>query len=180
MIERERRGCMLLGIARDAIAAAYAEVPARWPEPWLEELAATFVTLRLDGELRGCIGSIEAHRPLGMDVHANARGAAYRDSRFAPVASREVGLLEVEVSVLSRPEPLAAHSEAEALAQLRAGIDGVIVEYQGRRATFLPQVWDGLHDPLDFLAQLRLKAELPARFWHRDLRLSRYTVEKHR
>jgi AmmeMemoRadiSam system protein A len=180
MIERERRGRMLLGIARDAIAATFADVPARWPEPWLEEHAASFVTLRLDGELRGCIGSIEARRALGVDVHANARGAAYRDPRFAPVTAREIGLLEVEVSVLSQPQPLAAQSESEALALLRAGIDGVIVEYEGRRATFLPQVWDGLPDPLDFLSQLRLKAELPARFWHRDLRLSRYTVEKHR
>ena len=180
MTERERRGRMLVGIARDAIAAVHAEIPERWPEPWLAEHAASFVTLRLEGDLRGCIGSIEAHRPLGVDVHANARGAAYRDPRFAPVSPREVGFLEVEVSVLSRPEAIAAQSEAEALEAMRAGIDGVIVEYAGRRATFLPQVWESLPDPLDFLSQLRLKAELPARFWHRDLRLSRYTVEKHR
>ncbi len=181
MSERERRGRVLLSIARDALSApAEADAPARWPEPWLEERGATFVTLRLEGELRGCIGSLEARRALGEDVHSNARAAAYRDPRFPPVASHELAALELEVSVLSRPEPMAAGSEPEALAALRAGVDGVLFEYEGRRTTFLPQVWESLPDPLEFLSQLRMKAELPARFWHPHVRLSRYTVEKYR
>ena len=181
MTERERRGAVLLAIARDAIAApAHVPAPERWPEPWLEKRAATFVTLRLGGELRGCIGSLEARRALGEDVHSNARAAAYRDPRFPPVANHEVAALEVEVSVLSPPEPMAAASEHEALGLLRAGVDGVLIEYEERRATFLPQVWESLPDPLEFLSQLRRKAELPARFWHPGVRLSRYTVEKYR
>jgi len=177
----ERRGEILIAIAREGIADEHGFAPRTPREaPWLAQPAATFVTLRLGGELRGCIGSIEALRPLGEDVYANARGAAYRDSRFAPVAARERDQLDVEVSVLSTPEPIAVVSESQALAELRPGVDGVIVHYENCRATFLPQVWEGLPDPLDFLSELRLKARLPARFWHPRLRLSRYTVEKYR
>jgi hypothetical protein len=181
MTAREERCGVLLAIAREAISAPpEASAPSRWPVPWLQERAASFVTLKLDGELRGCIGSIEAHRALGEDVHANARAAAYRDPRFPPVARHEIAALAVEVSVLSARESMDVASERDALAALRPGIDGVVLEYDGRRATFLPQVWEGLGDPLDFLTQLRLKAQLPARFWHPQLRLSRYTVEKYR
>ncbi len=181
MSGREQRSVVLLAIAREAIAALPdVPAPSRWPEQWLHERAASFVTLKLDGELRGCIGSIEAHRALGEDVHANARAAAYRDPRFPPVARHEVCALAVEVSVLSLREPMEAASERDALAALRPGIDGIVLEYDGRRATFLPQVWEGIPDPLDFLTQLRMKADLPARFWHPRLRLSRYTVEKYR
>ena len=181
MVERDRRAGMLVAIAREAIADRHGESKrASWPEPWLEEPAATFVTLHLSGELRGCIGTIEPLRALGDDVRHNARAAAYRDPRFPPVAGHEVEALDVEISVLSRPEALRAASERDAIAALRPGVDGVVIEYQDRRATFLPQVWAGLPDPLSFLAELRLKANLPARFWHPDLRLARYTVEKFR
>lgn len=181
MREGDGRGPVLLNIAREAIAAPSADSPrAPWPEPWLAESAATFVTLRLAGELRGCIGSIEAFRALGEDVHHNARAAAFRDPRFAPVAAHEIAALEIEVSVLAPPQPLEVASEAEALSALRPGIDGVVLEYGSCRATFLPQVWEGIPDPREFLAELKLKARLPARFWHRDLRLARYSVEKYR
>ena len=181
MNANDPRGEVLIAIARQGIADEHGYAP-RTPrsEPWLAEAAATFVTLRLEGELRGCIGSLEPLRPLAEDVYANARGAAYRDSRFAPVAAHERDALDVEVSLLSTPQALAIESEAEALAQLRPGVDGVIVHYENCRATFLPQVWEGLPDPLDFLCELRLKARLPARFWHPRLRISRYTVEKFR
>jgi AmmeMemoRadiSam system protein A len=172
------RGPVLLAIAREAIAHEDDEacVPL-WPEPWLREWNASFVTLRLEGELRGCIGSIDARRALGDDVAHNARAAA-RDDRFPPLARREIAGLAVEVSVLSAREPLAARCEADAIAALRPGIDGVVLEYGYQRATFLPQVWQELPDARLFLEHLRMKARLPARFWHEDVRLSRYTVEK--
>jgi AmmeMemoRadiSam system protein A len=181
MSEHHDRGAVLLAIARDAIQAPpEGGMPRTWQEAWLRDSGATFVTLRLAGDLRGCIGSLEAVRPLGEDVHANARAAAYRDPRFPPLPSADIAALEVEVSVLSPRSAVAVESERDAVAALRPGIDGVVLEYDGRRATFLPQVWEGLPDPLMFLSELRLKADLPARFWHPSLLLSRYTVEKYR
>jgi AMMECR1 domain-containing protein len=82
--------------------------------------------------------------------------------------------------VLSAREPVAAASESQLAAALRPGVDGIVLEYENYRATFLPQVWESLPDPLDFLAELRRKARLPARFWHPQLKVSRYTVEKYR
>ena len=172
------RGATLIAIARSAIAHARSDDAMEWREPWLRAHGASFVTLQLDGELRGCIGSIDPRRPLGDDVTANAYAAAYRDPRFAPVTPQEMPRLGVEVSVLSAREPLAVSSERDAAAVLRPGVDGVYLQYGMTAATFLPQVWESLPAPIDFLAQLRRKAGLPARFWHPDLRISRYTVDK--
>ena len=173
------RGTTLIAIARDAIERV-AELGANpgWEHEWLRFPGASFVTLRIDGELRGCIGSIEARRPLGDDVAHNARAAAYRDPRFPPLSHDERTRLQVEVSVLSPREPIEAVSEAEAVESLRPGLDGVYFEFHSLTATFLPQVWEGLPEPLAFLGELRRKAGLPPRFWHPDVRLSRYTVEK--
>ena len=177
----ERRGDLLISIAREAIAAGpEPRIDFAWDEDWLRTPAASFVTLREAGELRGCIGSVDACRPLGDDVARNAHAAAYRDPRFPPVGAAEIPRLDVEVSVLTPRVALAAASEDEALAKLRPGEDGVYLEYQDFRATFLPQVWENLPDPRDFLAELRRKARLPARFWHPELRLSRYGVEKYK
>lgn len=179
--ERERRGRVLLAIAREAIVEVL-QPDARysWVDGWLRQDGASFVTLRLDGELRGCIGSIDPHRPLGDDVAHNAHAAAYRDPRFPPLTRSEREGIGVEVSVLSSRTPLDARSESDALAQLRPGMDGLVFEYQDLRATFLPQVWESIPAPLDFLSELRRKAQLPARFWHPEVRLFRYTVEKFR
>jgi AmmeMemoRadiSam system protein A len=175
----EERGSILLAIARESIELGDLAPPVvAWEEAWLREPGASFVTLRLDEELRGCIGTIDAHRPLGQDVAWNARAAAYRDPRFPPVSAAERERLQVEVSVLSPREPLPVASESDALAKLRPGIDGIALEYGTMSATFLPQVWESLPDPDAFLEHLRRKAGLPARFWHADVRLSRYTVEK--
>lgn len=168
----------LIAIARDAIVAAERPGTSAWPHDWLRETGASFVTLKLDGELRGCVGTVDAHRALGDDVAHNAFAAAYRDSRFAPVAADERPYLQVEVSVLSKRAALDAASEDAAIALLRPGVDGIYLEFGSMRATFLPQVWENLADPLDFLCELRRKAGLPARFWHEGMRLSRYTVEK--
>ena len=181
MAEHEDRGATLLAIARAAIERpGEGAIETRWIEAWLRRPGATFVTLYLDGELRGCIGSIEAHRPLGEDVVRNARGAAYRDPRFPPVEAEEIPRLRIEVSVLSPREPLAARSEAEAIAMMRPGIDGICLDYGELRSTFLPQVWESLPEPGEFLGELKRKAGLPRTFWHPDLRLSRYTVDKFR
>ncbi len=181
MAELEARGSRLLAIARESIVAGDGLAGMRgWEEEWLRVPGASFVTLRCDGELRGCIGSIEPRRALGDDVAYNAYAAAYRDVRFPPLTPAIRDRLEVEVSVLSSRERVHAASEAVLAAQLRPGIDGIVVEYEGHCATFLPQVWESLPDPIDFLTELRRKARLPGRFWHERLAVSRYTVEKYR
>ena len=181
MVEVTTRGAVLIAIAREAIAERLELGAAQGrPDAWLLAPAASFVTLHLEGELRGCIGSVDVHRPLGADVAHNARAAAFGDSRFQPVRVGEFASLDVEVSLLSPRSPVAAATEAEALAKLRPGVDGVYLEFGHSHATFLPQVWESIADPLEFLSALRHKADLPARFWHSDLRLTRYTVEKFR
>ena len=179
MPDDQVRGPMLLSIARAAIEAPYAPDPREWSEAWLRAPGASFVTLHLGGELRGCIGSIERRRALGDDVAHNARAAAYRDPRFPPVTADEMPRLDVEVSVLSPRVPLEVYGEAEAVAAMRPGVDGIYFEFHDLASTFLPQVWKSLPDPMEFLGELRRKAGLPARFWHPDVRLSRYTVEKY-
>jgi len=173
------RGDILLAIARESLAAALGLGTESFPdEPWLHEPGATFVTLRRLGALRGCVGSLQPYRPLLDDVRNNARAAAFSDTRFPPVRRDEYPELSVEVSLLSPCEPCEVGSEEEALTRLRPGIDGIVFEFQGRRSTFLPQVWEQLPDPWDFLAHLKRKAGLPAAFWHPDVKLWRYTVTK--
>ena len=116
--------------------------------------------------------------PLREDLRANAQAAAFDDPRFPPLNAEELDTTRVEVSVLSRPEPLSFADEADCLAQLRPGVDGVILEYGWHRATFLPQVWEQLPEPRQFMAHLKRKAGLAPDFWSGDLRLSRYGVEK--
>lgn len=175
-------GAVLLPLARGAIAEKLGlATTGRGAAPaasWLGEPGATFVTLTEDGRLRGCIGSLEAHRPVGEDVVANARAAAFRDPRFPAVTAAELPRLRVEVSLLSAAEPLTFAAEADARAQLRPGVDGLILTARGHRGTFLPQVWEQLPDPADFLAHLKRKAGLPLTYWGPDVRLARYTVTK--
>lgn len=171
-------GLALLAIARAAIGHAlgvYAEPPRTEVAPWLARPGATFVTLRLDGKLRGCIGSLAPTRSIGLDVAENALGAALRDPRFAPLTREEWSRCQVEVSVLSPPKPLRFADEAELLAQLRPGEDGVILEYEGKRGTFLPQVWEGLPETRRFLEELMRKAGIPA-----DTRLARCKLWRYR
>jgi len=180
MPEWAERGTVLIDIARGAIGEHLGLVRAReHGEFWLALRAASFVTLHLGEDLRGCIGSIDPRRPLGEDVASNALAAAFSDSRFPPLTAGEYPSVCVEVSVLSPRTPLLAASEAEAAARLRPGVDGVYLEFQGQSATFLPQVWQTLPDPVEFLEALRHKARLPARFWDPAIRITRYTVEKY-
>jgi len=175
----EERGPILLAIARAAISSTLGHA-LRVDEspPWLQEPGATFVTLSEQGELRGCIGSLEAHRPLLVDVKANALAAAFRDTRFAPLNEDELDAVRVEVSLLSPLSPIAFASEQDALQQLRPNIDGIVLEYGTHRSTFLPQVWEQLPEPAEFMAHLKYKAGLSPGFWADGVKLSCYTVSK--
>ncbi|MBU1225125.1 MAG: AmmeMemoRadiSam system protein B [Gammaproteobacteria bacterium] len=175
----EEKGPTLLKLARAEIAQRLGRaLPPTANAPWLSEHGACFVTLTRHGELRGCIGTLEAHRPLGLDVRENAVAAAFRDPRFMPLSYAEFDAIWVEVSVLSPAQALAVDDEAAALAALRPNVDGVVFEYGQYRSTFLPQVWEQLPDPAGFLAHLKRKAGLPMDFWAEGVRLSRYTVSK--
>lgn len=176
-----RFGPALLGSARAAITLAVgaaAQPLAAQVHPALDVPGASFVTLMQGGRLRGCIGTLQAHRPLGDDVRANAVAAALRDPRFAPLPAAELAETRIEVSVLGAAEPLAADAEREAIERLRPFEDGLILAWRERRATFLPQVWETLPQPRDFLRELKRKAGLAPDFWAADLRLSRYRVDK--
>jgi len=173
------KGATLLKLARAEIASKLGRPGAVSAQSdWLAEPGATFVTLTRQGELRGCIGTLEAHRPLGVDVRENAVAAAFRDPRFMPLSRAEFDEIRVEVSLLSPTEPLAVDDEAAALAALRPHVDGVVFEYGHYRSTFLPQVWEQLPEPAEFLAHLKRKAGLPVDFWAEQVKLSRYTVSK--
>ena len=172
-------GQILLPIARDAIARELGLVGGSAEDaPWLREPGASFVTLKEDDALRGCIGSLRAHRPLLEDVKANAVAAAFRDPRFRPLTAEELPRTRIEVSLLSPMAPIAFENEQHALSQLRPGVDGVVFEYGYHSSTFLPQVWEELTEPAEFMMHLKHKAGLPPDFWDADVKLSRYTVSK--
>jgi hypothetical protein len=176
----ERRA--LLDLARASIRHGLAEhrplaiEPLDYPAA-LREPRAVFVTLNREGQLRGCIGHLQACQALAQDVAENAYAAAFRDPRFPPLAADELADLEVHISVLSPPEPLAVASQAELLERIRPGVDGLILEDDGHRGTFLPAVWESLPRPADFLRHLKVKAGLPPDYWSDALRVSRYTAE---
>jgi len=174
-------GRVLAQLARAAIAFRL-NITAEYPElnfDWLHQLGASFVTLKRDGQLRGCIGSLEARRNLVDDIQANAVAAAFEDYRFSPLTSDEYLTLEIEVSVLSPLVPMSVRTEDEVISKLRRGIDGLVIEYGAHRATFLPQVWEQLPDPQVFLAHLKNKAGLPADFWDPEMKLFTYQVHKY-
>ncbi len=173
------KGATLLKLARAEIASKLGhEMAFPAQADWLEEPGASFVTLTRQGALRGCIGTLEAYRPLGLDVRENAVAAAFRDPRFMPLTREEFNDIRIEVSLLSPAEPLPVASEQDALERLRPGIDGVVFELGHARSTFLPQVWEQLPDPAEFMAHLKRKAGLAADAWSEKVRLSRYRVSK--
>ena len=172
-------GKALLGIARSAIGVELGMPGQDKPaHALLGQPGATFVTLKRAGDLRGCIGSLRATRPLGVDVHANAIAAAFGDPRFPPLARFEFEEIVVEVSLLTADEPIDVADEADLIARLRPGIDGLILGYGHQRATFLPQVWETLPEPRQFVAALKRKAGLREDFWSSDVKVARYTVIK--
>jgi hypothetical protein len=145
--------------------------------PALREPGAVFVTLEREGALRGCVGSLEARRPLVVDTAHNAFAAAFHDPRFEPLSRAEGLDLEIHLSVLGPPEVLVFESEAELVAQLRPGVDGLIIEDRGCRATFLPAVWEKVPDAGTFLRELKRKAGLVQERPSRSLRAWRYSAE---
>ncbi len=173
------QGKILLPIARAEISRVL-DVSHNADEsaPWLSEYGACFVTLTQHGELRGCIGTLQAHRPLLEDVKANAVAAALHDPRFPALRAAELDYTEVEISLLSPATAMTVNDEDDALAQLRPGIDGVIFQYGHYRSTFLPQVWEQLPQPREFMAHLKHKAGLSPAFWSEGVKLSRYEVVK--
>ncbi len=169
----------LLPIARASIASQLGLThPADETAAWLRAQGASFVTLNLQDRLRGCIGSLRAHRPLLDDIKFNALSAAFRDPRFKPLTVNEYEQVEVEISLLSPLSPLRFSDEAAALAQLTPHVHGLIFEYGHHRSTFLPQVWENFADPMMFMATLKQKAGLPPNFWDPDVKLFTYTVTK--
>ena len=177
-------GRRLLQIARASVAEALGlqAQAAAIDEPWLKESRATFVTLKQGEELRGCVGALEAQRPLAQDVAENARAAAFQDTRFKPLTRDEFERTDIEVSLLSTPKRLSFEDHADLVARLRPGVDGIILEQgeEGRQATFLPQVWEGLPDPQQFIAHLKQKAGIAPDTDIRSCRVKRYTVLKWR
>lgn len=173
---------LLLETARNAIRHGlnYGSSPKirceDFPEA-LREPRASFVTLEINGQLRGCIGSLEARRPLVEDIAGNAYSAAFSDPRFSPLTESEFPRLEIHVSILGPAEPMLFTSEQDLLRQIRPGKDGLILEDQGKRGTFLPSVWESLPTAQMFLDHLRIKAGLPSDYWSDTLRVYRYTTE---
>lgn len=169
----------LLGIARRSIRAGL-----RTREPLMPDSAevtgplatefASFVTLKLAGDLRGCVGSLEPKGPLAHGVATMAYHAAFQDVRFPPLASDELEQVYIEISVLSVPEPIDCGSEDELLAKLVPAEDGLLLADRGRRVTFLPQVWDRLEEPGQFVRHLKQKAGWPADYWSATIKAHRY------
>jgi AmmeMemoRadiSam system protein B/AmmeMemoRadiSam system protein A len=176
---RETHGRTLLEVAKASVQHGLREgrplpVAAGEFAGSLQAPGACFVTVKVDGDLRGCVGSPEAWRPLVEDVAENAFGAAFHDSRFSPLALEEWPQVELSISVLTPAVEMAFASEAELLALLRPGVDGLILAEGGRRGLFLPQVWDSLPEPRAFLAHLKRKTGLPSDHWSPTLKAFRF------
>ena len=177
--QRDLAGTELLRLARSSIEYGLVHgqpLPVRCDRlpPALVEPRATFATLRCEGELRGCCGTLEATHPLAESVASSAFRAAFRDPRFRPVRQDELGGIRLEVSVLSPLEPIPCTDEEDLLSRLVPGEDGLVIVAEGRQATFLPKVWGSLPDPGQFLARLKAKCGLPADYWSDSLAFRRY------
>jgi len=172
----------LIRTAATAIEAGLGHSAATGPETAhlsgeLGQSRASFVTITIGGELRGCCGTLEPVRPLVLDVWHNARASAFRDPRFRPLSAGEWRRSQLEVSVLSPCEPMIVSSEQELLLRLVPGRDGLVLAWRGMRATFLPKVWEQVAGPRDFLQRLKHKAGWAADFWAADLEVWRYETE---
>lgn len=173
---------LLLDVARNSIRHGLqngrplivnlADYPAE-----LTELRATFVTLEINHQLRGCIGMLEAIRPLVEDIAENAFLAAFKDRRFPLLEARELDELDIHLSILTPAEPISFNSEQDLLGQLQPGIDGLILQEGNRRGTFLPSVWEALPEPEQFLQHLKYKAGLAPDYWSETILIYRYLTE---
>jgi uncharacterized protein len=173
---------ILLRLARESIAYGLAHhqmipVDLKQYSTALQALRATFVTLHIQGQLRGCIGSILAHQPLVKDVVHNAYAAAFGDPRFFPLTDEEFKQVELEISILSPPSMMTFQSEEDLISQLRPYVDGLILSDRGLKGTFLPTVWESLPNPKEFLSHLKQKAGLSSNYWSSTIQVERYTAE---
>jgi len=176
----DRQGAMLLKLARKTLEQKMMNgtVSLTPDEPALSVKAATFVTLKIAGKLRGCIGNLEPVGALWEGIRDNAINAAFHDPRFSPLTSKELPDVEIDISILSPPKPLQYENTEDLPAKLRPGIDGVILRDGPRTATFLPQVWQQLPSPEQFLGHLCLKAGLAQKTWRqRRLEIHTYQVQ---
>jgi AmmeMemoRadiSam system protein A len=172
----------LLALARQSIGLGLEQM--RWvampsmdlPAP-LTEARGSFVTLRIHKQLRGCCGNLLANRPVSEDVWRNAWASAFVDPRFSPLELEEWSGADLHISILSPLESIAVSSEAELLETLRPNIDGLVLERDRARATFLPEVWEQLPDPFDFVRHLKQKAGWPGNSWSPHIKVQRYTTE---
>ena len=146
--------------------------------PSLQEPGGCFVTLEINHQLRGCIGSLEAHRPLAEDLVANGYAAAFQDPRFPPLSEGEYPQTTIKISLLTPATPMQFSSEEDLLSQIRPGVDGLILSDRGHRGTFLPSVWEQLPTPQLFLNHLKQKAGLPGNYWSDTIRIERYQTEQ--
>lgn len=180
----KEQGRLLLTLARSTLHQLVDREPVADPgrtlpdDPVLQTPCGVFVTLKKNHRLRGCIGTLEGREPLAQGVRTYAEHAAFHDPRFAPLSAGELDQVTIEVSVLTPPQPLAYTDVKDLPALLRPGVDGVILRKGNAGATFLPQVWEQLPRPEDFLSQLCLKAGLPASEWRRGrLDIATYQVQ---
>lgn len=181
------QGAALVTLARQTLADHFGEtavsadghhLETRLADQVLQARCGTFVTLKMDDQLRGCIGSLSATVPIVSGVRDNALNAAFHDPRFSPLCKRELDRVQIEVSVLSEPVPLTYTDSVDLLTRLRPGVDGVIIKKGIASATFLPQVWEQLPQPEPFLSHLCMKAGLPADGWREgDLTVLVYQVQ---
>ncbi len=173
---------VLLNTARHSIqyGLVYQQAPQLELAQYSKEACAngaSFVTLKEGNQLRGCIGTLEAFQPLIQDVAENTFKAAFQDPRFPPVSSLEEPLLHISISLLSAPQKMQIESEDDLLTQISPGKDGITLCYKTHRSTYLPSVWDQLPKSDDFINQLKIKAGLPANFWHKDIDFYQYRCE---
>jgi AmmeMemoRadiSam system protein A len=144
----------------------------------LQKVAASFVTLHINGNLRGCVGRLEASRPLVEDISENAYGAGFEDSRFSPLQDNELSLLDIHISILTTPQKLQVKDEKDLFKKLRPGLDGLVLREGGRRSTFLPSVWDSLPDVEEFVAALKHKGGWSKNYWSSKILVQTYQVEE--
>lgn len=177
----EKEGARILRAAMQSVS--YAMKNGKTPKvdipsfpPALREHRATFVTINKNGQLRGCIGTLQAHQPLIVDIVENAYKAAMKDSRFPPIQEDEAPALDLSVSLLSPFQEMSFSNEADFIRQLRPKTDGLVIADQGKRSVFLPQVWESIPNPKQFVSHLKQKAGLPAGHWSASFQAWRFTA----
>ena len=178
-IEEKR---ILIELARKSIEHAVLkknkfQAPAKWQIPKFNNKSASFVTLKINDDLRGCIGSVQPRQNLIADITENAVSSALKDPRFPPVTHEELEMITIEISILHDFELIENRGRENLLKIIKPNIHGLIIEENFRRATFLPSVWDALPTPEIFLGKLLLKAGLPGSYWSEKIKITLYKTE---